>query len=376
MKIALVHDWLVTPGGAEKLLQSIYEIFPAPIYTLVLDKDEFIGTNLENAEIHTSFIQNLPLAKKTYRYYLPFYPYAIEQFDLSGYDLIISSSHCVAKGVLTGPDQLHISYIHTPIRYAWDMYHEYIRDMRYERGLRGYVFKRALHNIRVWDVASSNRVDYFVANSQFVALRIKKFYRRDATVIYPPVDISKFSFSKEKEDYFLTVSRLVQYKRVDLIVETFAQISDKRLVVIGDGPDMEKIKKIAAGHKNIEILGYQPDDVVKDFMKRARAFVFAAKEDFGLVPVEAQACGTPVIAYGQGGAAETVIDGKTGVLFAAQSVEGLRSGIERFLEIEGLLEPMEIRKNAERFDSGRFKEEFRKFVEDRWVEFERRKIDK
>ena len=373
MKIALVHDWLVNMGGAEKVLQAIYEVYSVPIYTLVLDRSILKNTNIENAEIHTSFIQNMPLAKKKYRYYLSFFPLAIEQFDLSEYDLIISSSHCVAKGILTGVDQLHISYIHTPIRYAWDMYYEYIRDMNFERGLRGLVFKRVLHNIRLWDVVASNRVDYFLSNSKFVASRINKIYRREATVLYPPVDTDKFNVIEKKEDYFITGSRLVPYKRIDLIVAAFAAMPDKRLVVIGDGPEMEKIKSIARRHTNIEILGYQPDGMVKKYME-ARAFVFAAKEDFGIVPVEAQACGTPVIAYGKGGATETVIDGKTGVLFAQQTIEGLREGIERFLKIESSFDPTIIRKNAERFSKERFKEEFKKFVEEKWEDFKSRKI--
>lgn len=373
MKIALVHDWLVTMGGAEKVLQAVYEIYPAPIYTLVYNPKVFNDTNLRNATVHTSFIQKMPLGVSKYQYYLGLFPLAIEQFDLSKYDLIISSSHCVAKGVLTKHDQLHICYSHTPIRYAWDMYFEYIRDMKFEKGLRGWVFQRVLHNIRIWDVISSNRVDYFVSNSKFVASRINKIYGREAKVVYPPVDIDKFDVVENKDDYFITVSRLVPYKKIDLIVETFASMPDKRLVVIGDGPEMSKIKKIAVGHKNIEILGYQPDNVVKKYMEKARAFIFAAEEDFGLVPVEAQACGTPVIAYGKGGATETVIDGKTGVLFTLQTPNDLKEVINRFLKLEDSFEPMVIRKNAERFSKDRFKNEFKQFVEEKWEEFKNRK---
>ncbi|WP_029522921.1 glycosyltransferase family 4 protein [Persephonella sp. KM09-Lau-8] len=361
MKIALVHDWLTTIAGAEKVLEAIYEIYPADIYTLVKDENNLKDTIFEVAKIETSFIQKLPKAKIKYRNYLPLFPIAIEQFNLSNYDVIISSSHAVAKGVLTNPNQLHISYIHTPIRYAWDLYHQYLKESNLNKGIKGWIAKYFLHKIRIWDYTTANRPDYYVANSKYIAKRIKKIYGKESTVIYPPVDVDKFELYTKKENFYLTASRMVPYKKIDLIVEAFSKMPDKKLVVIGDGPDFDKIKKKAS--KNVELLGYQPFDILKDYMRRAKAFIFAAEEDFGIAPVEAQACGTPVIAFGKGGVTETVIENETGIFFYKQAVDNLVDAIKNFEKLEDNFDFKEIRRNAERFSKKRFKEEFKSFVE-------------
>ncbi|ADU96642.1 glycosyl transferase group 1 [Thermovibrio ammonificans HB-1] len=368
LNLAFVHDWLVTLAGAERVLAALYELYEAPIYTLVVDKDNLKGSLFENANIHTSFIQSLPFGKRKYRLYLPLFPLAIEQFDLFDYDIIISSSHAVAKGVLTGPEQLHICYCHTPIRYAWDLYFSYMREGGLESGLRGTIAKFILHYIRLWDASTANRVDYFIANSNYVRRRIWRVYRRKAEVIYPPVDVDKFSMVSEKEDFYLTASRLVPYKKIDIIVKAFAlpSLRDRKLIVIGDGPDMKKIKKMAT--PNVEILGYQSFEKLKYYLEKARAFIFAAEEDFGILPVEAQACGTPVIAYGKGGVLETVIEGKTGLYFYRQTPEDIAKAVAKFESIQDSFDPLEIRKHAEMFSKERFKKEFSDFIS-RIVEF-------
>lgn len=367
VRIAIVHDWLVTYAGAERVLEQILKIYPeADLYSLV----DFIPKNqrgfMLNKNVTTSFIQKLPFAKKKYRQYLPFMPLAIEQFDLSKYDLIISSSHAVAKGVLTGPDQLHISYVHTPIRYAWDLQHQYLKESGLDKGLKGWFAKQLLHNIRLWDYRTTNGVDHFLANSKFIARRIWKVYRREATVIYPPVDVNTFSLRQDKEDFYLTASRMVPYKKIDLIVETFSGLPGKKLIVIGDGPDFQKIRSKAK--PNVEFLGYQPSTVLKEYMQRAKAFVFAAEEDFGIIPVEAQACGTPVIAYGKGGVLETVCDltakSPTGVFFQEQTSSALGEAIAFFEKNRERFIPENCRNNALRFSVERFQTEFRGFIEE------------
>lgn len=359
MKVALVHDWLTNIGGSEKVLEAIYEIYPSPIYTLVKNEKNLRSTPFENAQIHTSFIQKLPFAKTKYKNYLFLFPVAIEQFDLSEYDLIITSSHAVAKGVITNANQVHICYCHTPMRYAWDLYHQYLREEKLHRGLRGFFVKLILHYLRIWDYSASNRVDYFIANSNYISRRIKRIYGRDAAVIYPPVDVNRFELHTAKEDFYITVSRMVPYKKIDIIVDAFSKMPERRLVVIGDGPDYEKIKRKTT--KNIELLGYQPFDILKNYMQKAKAFVYAAEEDFGIVMVEAQACGTPVIAYGKGGAAEIITEGKTGMFFREQKAECIIKAVKEFEKME--LSPEEIRKNAERFSKERFKGEFKQFID-------------
>lgn len=352
MKVAIVHEWFVTYAGSEKVVEQLLNIFPeADLFAVVdfLDKDkrEFI----KNKPVTTTFIQNLPKAKKMYQKYLPLMPLAIEQLDVTGYDLVISSAHCVAKGIITSPNQIHISYVHSPIRYAWDLQHQYLKEAGLNKGVKGLIAKLILHYMRIWDYRTSNNVDYFIANSNFIAKRIWKCYRRKADVIYPPVDVDAFELCEKKEDFYLTASRMVPYKKIDIIVEAFTKMPNKKLVVIGDGPEFEKIKSKAGS--NVELLGYQPFEVLKDYMQRAKAFVFAAEEDFGIIPVEAQACGTPVIAYGKGGALETVIGlGKeeiTGIFFPKQTPECVCGAIKVFENNEKKILPVNCRKNAERF---------------------------
>ncbi|QCT93945.1 glycosyltransferase family 4 protein [Caminibacter mediatlanticus TB-2] len=368
MKKALVHDWFSVYAGAEKCVESFTNIWDDfDVYSLIdflSDKDREII--LKGKYANTSFIQKLPFAKKKYRNYLPLFPFAIEQFDLSEYDLILSSSHAVAKGVLTHSTQLHICYMHTPIRYAWDLYFQYLKESNLQKGLKGLIAKYFLHKIRIWDISTINRVDYYIANSKYIAKRIKKIYGKNADVIYPPVDVDKFELCEKKEDFYLTASRLVPYKKIDLIVKTFNEL-DKKLVVIGDGPDMKKIKTIAK--TNIEILGYQNDKVLIEYMQKAKGFVFAAKEDFGIMPVEAQACGTPVICLGEGGTKETVIDKITGIHFESQTVNSLKKAIETFEKMYDEFDFKLIRKNAEKYSRKRFEKEIKDYVENKYQVF-------
>lgn len=366
MKVAIVCDWLVTYAGAERVIEQLISMFPqADIYSVVDFVPEEQRAFLGSKPVQTTFIQQLPLARTHYRQYLPLMPLAIEQLNVSDYDLVLSSSHAVAKGVLTGPDQVHISYVHSPIRYAWDLQHQYLQQAGLTRGLRGYLAKVVLHYMRIWDGRTANGVDSFIANSQFIARRIWKVYRREATVVYPPVDVEAFTLCQEKEGFYVTASRMVPYKKVDLIVEAFTLMPDKKLIVIGDGPDYAKIK--AKAGKNIELLGYQSHVVLKDYMQRAKAFVFAAEEDFGITPVEAQACGTPVIAYGRGGVTETVqglaSQCPTGVFFPEQTIGKLQEAVHQFEQESERILPSACRKNAERFSVDSFCQQIQAVVD-------------
>lgn len=368
MKKALIHDWFSTYAGAEKCIESFTDIWDDfEIYSLI---DFLSGTDrdkiLKGKRAHTSFIQRLPFAKDKYRNYLPLFPLAIEQFDLSDYDVVLSSSHAVAKGVLTHSNQLHIAYVHTPIRYAWDLYHQYLRESGLDRGLKGMLAKYFLHKIRLWDASTANRVDHYVANSRYIARRIKKTYGKPSDVIYPPVDVDKFTLREAKEEFYLTASRMVPYKKIDLIVEAFSQ-TDKKLLVIGDGPDMAKIKSKAG--KNVELLGFADDETMADLMGRAKAFVFAAEEDFGITPVEAQACGTPVICFGRGGARETVLDGESGLYFMEQNTKELLAAVAKFEQNYDKFEPVKIRENSLKFSRARFETEIKSYVEKKYEEF-------
>ena len=368
MKKALIHDWFSTYAGAEKCVESFTNIWDDfEIYSLIdflsdTDRDKI----LKGKHAHTSFIQKLPFAKDKYRNYLPLFPLAIEQFDLSGYDVVLSSSHAVAKGVLTHSNQLHIAYVHTPIRYAWDLYHQYLRESGLDRGLKGVLAKYFLHKIRLWDASTANRVDHYVANSRYIARRIQKTYGKPSDVIYPPVDVDKFTLREAKEEFYLTASRMVPYKKIDLIVEAFSQ-TDKKLLVIGDGPDMAKIKSKAG--KNVELLGFADDETMADLMGRAKAFVFAAEEDFGITPVEAQACGTPVICFGRGGARETVRDGESGLYFMEQNAKELLVAVAKFEQNYDKFEPVKIRENSLKFSRARFEAEIKSYVEKKYEEF-------
>ncbi|SEI40682.1 glycosyltransferase family 4 protein [Paraburkholderia diazotrophica] len=359
MKVAIVHDWLVVSGGAEKVLQQIIECFPdADLFSLV----DFLEDRsvVRGKSVQTSFVQKLPFARRRYRGYLPLMPLAVEQFDLTAYDLVITSSYAVAKGVLVGPDQTHVSYVHSPIRYAWDLQHQYLREARLTSGPRSWAARLVLHRLRNWDARTANGVDQLIANSRFVARRIMKAYRREAAVVPPPVDVQAFEMHANKDDFYLTASRMVPYKRMELIVEAFAATPERRLVVIGDGPQMAEIR--AKAKPNITIMGYQPFEVLRDHMQRARAFVFAAEEDFGIAVVEAQACGTPVIAYGKGGALETVIPygepHPTGVHFHEQTVASMHAAIALFEQHNADITAQACRTNAERFSSAIFRRAF------------------
>ncbi len=357
MKVAIVHDWLVVNAGAEKVLKSILEIYPnSDIFSLVdfLDKksrDEVLNGKYAK----TSFIQNLPFAKTHFRNYLPLFPKAIESFDLKDYNLIISSSWAVAKGIKKDKNQLHISYCHTPIRYAWDLYNEYTSNLKEPKR---FLVKQTLKYIREWDLKSSSRVDFFIANSKFVQNRIKKTYNRDSKVIYPPVDIHKFTLYEKKEDFYLTASRLVPYKKTKLIVEAFNKMPNRKLVVIGDGEEFKAIEKIA--ESNITLLGYQKDKVLIDYMQRAKAFIYSAIEDFGIVPIEATACGTPVIALDKGGTKETIIDNLNGIHFKEQTTKDIIEAVERFEKLR--FEPQKVSSTAQNFSIIRFKREIKEYI--------------
>ena len=366
-RIAIIHDWLTTYAGAERVLEQLLILYPdADIYSICDFVPESQRGFLGGRKPITTFIQNLPWANKKYRNYLPLMPLAIEQLDLSKYDIIISSSHAVAKGVLVGPDQLHICYCHSPIRYAWDMQSQYLAEADIQNGLKGWLARYLLFKTRNWDSRSANGVDHFISNSDYIGRRIKKVYRRDSTTIYPNVAVHEFSLQEAKEDFYFTASRMVPYKKMDLIVRAFADMPDKKLIVIGDGPQFDKVKQAAT--PNITILGYQPFDVLRDHMQRAKAFVFAAEEDFGIIPVEAQACGTPVIAFGKGGALETVIDGKTGVLFHEQTEAAIRNAVTQF-ETQFNFEPRNIRQHAESFSTERFNSQLKAFVDEKSADF-------
>lgn len=378
LNVGIVADWLVTYAGAETVIKEFIEIYPkSELYSVVDFLSDDSRRLFNNKKATTTFIQDLPKAKKHYQKYLPLMPLAIEQLDISKHDIILSSSHAVAKGVLIGPDQLHISYVHSPIRYAWDLQHQYLREAGMDKGLKGSLARWLLHKIRIWDCRTANGVDHFIANSKFIARRIKKVYGRDADTIYPPVDVERFVFREDKENLYVTASRMVPYKRIDLIVEAFSEMPDKKLVVIGDGPEMKKIRSKAS--QNIEIIGYQPNHVMLDYMQRAKAFVFAAEEDFGITPVEAQACGTPVIAFGKGGALETIrpygVERPTGLFFEKQNVESIIHAVNMFETLKHEILPSDCRENALRFSVDRFKREMSDYVDEKWRIFvEEKKI--
>lgn len=373
MKVAIVHDWLTVYGGAERVLEQMLRLYPdADLFSLIDFLPEEKRFFIFHKTVTTSFIQNLPFAKRKYRAFLPLMPLAIEQFDLSAYDLVISSSHAVAKGVITGPDQLHICMCYSPIRYAWDMQHQYIQESGLTHGLKSWVVRWLLHKIRIWDSRTANGVDEFIAISEFIRKRINKVYRRDSRVIYPPVYLDNFRPVAEKEDFYLTASRMVPYKKIDLLVETFSEeLRDKTLYVIGDGPEYDKIK--AKAGKNVILLGYQSNETLVDYLQRAKAFLFASEEDFGIAPLEAQACGTPVIAYGKGGALETIVgldcDSPTGVFFCEQSILAIRDAVLLFEDRMQEITAEACVANARRFSDKRFREELFAFVEQAYSEW-------
>ena len=356
LKVALVHDALPFMAGAERVLEAALEVFPdAPVYTLVYNRRAFEGTQLAKRQVYTSFIDRLPWAHQAHRSFLPLYPLAIEQFDLHDYDLILSSSYAVAHGILTRPDQTHVCLMHTPLRYAWHQPHTIFQA----GGIKSQLLRMWLHNFRQWDFAASQRVDRYVAVSHWVAGLIWHAYRRPAHVIYPPVDVDRFTSLTPKGDYYLVVSRLAYHKRVDLIVQAFSRLG-LPLIVVGDGAERRRLSRLAA--PNVKLLGWQSDEVIQELMGRAKALVHAAAEEFGIALVEAQAAGCPVIAYAGGGASETVLEGRTGILFQEQSVASVLEAVTIFESGNLNYSPEELRWNAERFRKERFQMELLDFI--------------
>jgi glycosyltransferase involved in cell wall biosynthesis len=372
MKVAIVHEWLDTWGGSESVVAQMLALYPgAELFTLVDFMAPENRARLGSHPVHTSFIQGLPGAETGFRRYLPLFPRAIERFDVSAFDLVLSSSHAVAKGVRTTPAQLHVCYCHTPMRYAWDLQETYLKQVGFDRGVAGWFVRRSLGRLRAWDVKSAPRVNHFVANSEHVAARIRRCYDRASTVIHPPVDIGSFDAAAPHGADYVTVSRLVPYKRIDLIVAAFRDLPAHRLVVIGDGPERARIEALAG--PNVRLLGHATDAERDRWLAAARAFIFAADEDFGIAPVEAQARGTPVIAYAQGGALESVRgledNAPTGLFYTEQSAEAITAAVRRFEAVAPRVTAQACRDNAMRFSAQRFREEFGTFVSARLDEF-------
>lgn len=364
LKIAIVCDWLTTPGGAEKIIRSLHKLFPeAPIYTSIYNPGKVKG--FENATIHTSYIQHLPFAKTKHQLYLQLMPRVFERFNLNDYDIVLSSAHSCAKGIITKPNTLHICYCHSPMRYAWEDSINYIK--KYDMNpLAKKLAPWFMHKIRLWDRLSADRVDYFVSNSHHIQKRIYKYYRRPSTVIHPFFDDQKFSNGSRREDFYLAVGRLTPYKRFDLLVETFNQ-TGLPLKIVGEGISAKKLQ--AAAKENIQFLGFVPDEELRDLYSRAKALIFPQLEDFGIIPLEAMACGCPVIAYGKGGALETVVDGKTGIFFQEQTPESLKKALRKRSTIR--FNHKNIREHALQFTEEKFQKEMLHFIEKKWKDWKK-----
>ena len=358
MRVAIIHYWLVTWRGGEKTLKAISDLYPnADIYTHVADP-AVVEAGLPGKTVRTTFINRLPFARTQYQKYLTLMPLALEQLDLRGYDLVISNESGPAKGVIVGPYTQHLCYCLTPMRYLWDMYPDYLTGAGF---VTRSVMRPALHYLRMWDQVSAQRVDKYVAISRFIAARVAKYYRRRSDVIFPPVAVEDFQVANSSEDFYLSVGQLVAYKRADLLVEVFNKLG-KRLVIIGEGQMLKRLKKIAK--PNITLLGRQPFGVIRDHFARCKALVFPGTEDFGIVPVEAMASGKPVIAVAAGGALDTIIDGKTGILYVGQTVEALTRAILQFEARHTEFDPAVLRAHAEQFSTRRFNAEFTAAVDD------------
>jgi len=357
MRVAIVHYWFVNRRGGEKVVEAILDMYPqADLYTHVCDP-AVLDPVVSKHEIFTTFIQKLPFSRKLYQLYLPLMPFALEALDLSDYDLVVSSESGPAKGVIVSPQAMHICYCHSPMRYLWDMHGEY----RKEAGLLTRLAYPGLsHWLRMWDQLTAQRVDHFVANSQFVSKRIRKYYGRDSVVIHPPVDVGAPGATQEREDFYLWVGELVAYKRPDLAVQACSELG-RSLLVIGDGKQKSKLEKLAG--PTIAFAGRLSDEEVRSSMHRCKALIFPGREDFGIVPVEAMASGAPVIAFDSGGASETLIDGVTGVMFSGQTVKEVKNAIVRFESRTPDFEPTRIRQHASMFSRKRFVDEFRAFVD-------------
>ena len=388
MKVAIVHDWLTGMRGGEKCLEVFCEIYPeACLFTLLHIKGRMSET-IENMDICTSFIQRLPFVSKKYRNYLPLFPTAIEQFNLNSYDLVLSSSHCVAKGVNTSPHTCHISFIHTPMRYIWELTDDYFSGNRIS-WLSRMIIPFFANYLRIWDVASSNRIDYFISNSKHVADRIRKYYRRESVVINPPVDTQLFQPSEKDDDFYLMVTAFAPYKRVDLAISAFNRLG-LPLKIIGSGQEERRLKRLA--NKNIDFLGWQPDVVLLEYFAKCKAFIFPGEEDFGITPLEAQSAGSPVIAYGKGGVLETVIpfgcseagttqnsvQGQfpTGLFFYEQNEQSLIEAVRYYETISHAFKKEHIREHALKFDRSVFKSRMKHFLEEKYLEFKELQIAK
>lgn len=363
MKVALVHDHLAQMGGAEKVLQVLVDMFPeAPVYTLLYKKDN-IEKNFPTVRLEPSIIQKLPGGVKHYRWYMPFMPMAVEFYDLRNYDLVISSTSSFAKGVITSPETLHICYCHTPTRYLWSDTHQYINELRYNKYLKK-IISLVLNYIRIWDSLAANRVDKYLTNSKTSLKRIKKYYKREAKIIYPSVRMEDFYISEEQEDYFLAGCRLVPYKRIDIVIEAFKELGLK-LKIFGDGIDMDRLKALAGKNENIEFLGRVSEKEKQELYSKCQAFINPQMEDFGITPVESMASGRPVIAFGKGGSLESIVDGRTGVLFDHETKEDIIKAVKRFKTIN--FSPQEIREHAQKFSEQNFKNEISKFIKEEYA---------
>lgn len=374
LQIRILHEWLTDWGGSEDVVRAMLQCFPrAGVFATIDFLSDANRRRLGAPTITTTFLQRAPFVKRHFSSYLPITPLAVEAHDLTGANLIISSSHAFAKGGLTTADQLHISYVHSPMRYVWDLHFQYMKDYRLERGAKGWLVRWMFHRLRMWDRQTANNVDLFLANSRHVQQRIWRTYRRPSRVMYPPVRVDSFMPQGRKEDFYVTVSRLVSYKRVDLIVDAFATMPNRHLIVIGDGPEFPALKQRCPA--NVTLLRWQSDEVVRQHMAAAKAFIFAAHEDFGISPVEAQACGTPVIAYGVGGVTETVRDLRkfarpTGLLFPEQTAQSLAQAVDYFESSIDKFNADFCREWAEQFSETRFKRDFSLFVDEAWTRWQ------
>lgn len=369
LKVAIVHEWFVNHAGSEKVVQELLEIFPdARLFALVDFLEGSKRNYLGGREVTTTFIQRLPFARSQFRSYFPLFPLAVESHDLREFDLIISSSHMVSKGILCRQDQLHISYCHSPCRFAWDLYHQYLDEAGLKKGLKGFLAQYFLHRLRIWDIISLNRVAHFVSNSDYIGRRIRHVYKREYQVVYPPVDTERFRCREQKGDYYFAAGRMVPYKKMDIILDSFRKMPDKKLVICVSGSDAEKISRSAG--PNIEIRPDCPDDRFEELMAGARAFIFAAEEDFGITMAEALACGTPVIAFGKGGATEIIEHGKSGILFGNQLTEDLIRAVGDF-ESNGIQwDAGQIAESARRFSRQRFRKEMEELLKEKWRAFQ------
>ncbi len=374
MKIALIHSFLTKIGGAEKVLSAAHDIYPeAPIYTLLLDKNKIDGLfNDPEPKIMVSSLNKYPsILKRSKKYLLSKYSTAIEEFDLSAYDVVISFSNAFTHGILTKPSTLHISYCYSPMRFVWDWYHEYTQENNIGLNAKGLYIRKLLHDIRLWDRLAADRVDRWLVQSQTARARVKKYYRTDSTVIYPPTDIENIVMAQDPpEDFFLIVSRLEPYKNIALAIKAFSQIK-RKLIIVGEGSDRKRLEKLASS--NVRFLGWQSDESVRDYMKRSYAFVFPGEEDFGLTPIEVMASGRPVVAFNKGGVAETVVDGETGVLFNEPASESLIEAINRLDRSYDKFSSDKCRRRAEMFSFDNFKRSLSSYIKKEYENFRQKR---